>query len=449
MPPAKGRTPPSHERTPRQPGDGHPARTCILSHPRPPPAPPSPSGTIRPGPATTIPPASLPNCRKRIPRSWTAGKRLSLRTRTLQRNPNRSEAEHEVDLLTREFWPWIKGKWDDINNAIHWYKRNRGEWTRQLKNARAAREAEERRQAKPRGPGGQASPGIRAGRGGNRESPALGQQHTGRPRRQVAVGRGAGRPAGEAAPPDLRNMAETNGGRGLPGRPVHSGRPDSLRRGVAGKKNVPRIAEHPGKGGRPRAATAAAGPRRPTAAMTPRWGMMISRGTPQARITNHRITKQGVRTVSEGKAARVAGASVAYAAIRYRNAAKAARKRDESPLRDEVARARAGLLLSAAAAWHPLWLKWRASLGETHLPDAPIPPAKSRMGEVFQASKRFGFAVSQGNQSHTLAGQILRAAERLRRKDYTSIPWRKTPATEDGNRGRQPPRRSDSRATHA
>ena len=59
------------------------------------------------------------------------------------------EAEDEVDLLTREFWPWIKGKWDDINNAIHWYKRNRGEWTRQLKNARAARTAEERNQAKP------------------------------------------------------------------------------------------------------------------------------------------------------------------------------------------------------------------------------------------------------------------------------------------------------------
>ena len=57
--------------------------------------------------------------------------------------------ENEVDVLTREFWPWIKGKWDDINNAIHWYKRNRGEWTRQLKNARAAREAEERRQANP------------------------------------------------------------------------------------------------------------------------------------------------------------------------------------------------------------------------------------------------------------------------------------------------------------
>ena len=46
------------------------------------------------------------------------------------------------------------------------------------------------------------------------------------------------------------------------------------------------------------------------------------RRTPQARITN-----QGVNPVGEGKAARVAGAAVTYAAIRYRNAAKAARKR--------------------------------------------------------------------------------------------------------------------------
>ena len=69
----------------------------------------------------------------------------------LQQDPpeEEQEAEDEVDLLTREFWPWMKGKWDDINNAIHWYKQNRGEWTRQLKNARAARAAEERRQAKP------------------------------------------------------------------------------------------------------------------------------------------------------------------------------------------------------------------------------------------------------------------------------------------------------------
>ena len=73
------------------------------------------------------------------------------------------EAEDEVDLLTREFWPWIKGKWDDINNAIHWYKRNRGEWTRQLKNARAARAAEERRQAKPGDRADRHRPGYEAG----------------------------------------------------------------------------------------------------------------------------------------------------------------------------------------------------------------------------------------------------------------------------------------------
>ena len=47
----------------------------------------------------------------------------------------------------------MKGKWDDINYAINWYKRNRGEWTRQLKNARAARAAEDRKQTEP---GGQA-----------------------------------------------------------------------------------------------------------------------------------------------------------------------------------------------------------------------------------------------------------------------------------------------------
>ena len=119
-----------------------------------------------------------------------------------------------------------------------------------------------------------------------------------------------------------------------------------------------------------------------------------------------------------------------YAAIRYRNAAKAARKRGEIPLKDEVARARAGILLSAAAAWHPPWLKWRVSLGETHRPDSPIPPAQTRLGEVFQASKPFGFALSQGNQPRTPAGEILKAAERLRRKDYTSIPWRKNQAAE-------------------
>ena len=39
-----------------------------------------------------------------------------------------------------------------------------------------------------------------------------------------------------------------------------------------------------------------------------------------------------------------------------------------------------------------------------------------------------GFALSQGNQSHTLAGDILTAAERLRRKDCTPMPWQKTGA---------------------
>ena len=34
--------------------------------------------------------------------------------------------------------------------------------------------------------------------------------------------------------------------------------------------------------------------------MTPRWEMMISSGTPQARITNRRNTNLGVKTVSEG-----------------------------------------------------------------------------------------------------------------------------------------------------
>ena len=49
---------------------------------------------------------------------------------------------------------------------------------------------------------------------------------------------------------------------------------------------------------------------------------------------------------------------------------RAARKRGGTPLKDPAGRARAGILLSAAA-WHPLWLKWRVSLAETHLPDSP------------------------------------------------------------------------------
>ena len=71
--------------------------------------------------------------------------------------------EDEVDVLTREFWPWIKGKWDDINYAIHWYKRNRGEWTRQLKNARTARAAEEHQQAKPEDQADKHRPGYEQG----------------------------------------------------------------------------------------------------------------------------------------------------------------------------------------------------------------------------------------------------------------------------------------------
>ena len=131
--------------------------------------------------------------------------------------------------------------------------------------------------------------------------------------------------------------------------------------------------------------------------------------------------------MGEGRAARKAGGAVRDAAVRYRNAARAARKRGGTPLKDAAARARAGILLSAAA-WHPLWQKRRVSLGETHLPDSPVPPTQTRWGEVFQASKRFGFVLSQGNRSHTMAGGILTAAERLRRKDCTPMPWQKTGA---------------------
>ena len=71
--------------------------------------------------------------------------------------------------------------------------------------------------------------------------------------------------------------------------------------------------------------------------------------------------------MGEGKAARVAGAAVTHAAIRYRNAAKAAR-------------ARAGILLSAAAAWHPPWLKWRVSLGDRTGRIHPSLPRKPAWG---------------------------------------------------------------------
>ena len=108
------------------------------------PSPPRSLGNKPPGPSEDNPPgvtAELPKAH---------GQELDSRETAIAPGLDPpEEAEDEVDLLTREFWPWIKGKWDDINNAIHWYKRNRAEWTRQLKNARAAREAEERKQAKP------------------------------------------------------------------------------------------------------------------------------------------------------------------------------------------------------------------------------------------------------------------------------------------------------------
>ena len=123
--------------------------TAIQSEGAPRPSPDTPGspeslGNEPPGPGEDNPPgvtAELPKAH---------GQELDSRETAIAPDPDPSqEAEDQVDLLTREFWPWIKGRWDDINYAIHWYKRNRGEWTRQLKNARAARAAEERQQAKP------------------------------------------------------------------------------------------------------------------------------------------------------------------------------------------------------------------------------------------------------------------------------------------------------------
>ena len=76
------------KRTPRQPGGGHPERRvtpaipAIPGHSR---LSQSPWGTSLPGPAKTIPPASLPDHHNRMPgnrraRSRIAGRRLSLRT---------------------------------------------------------------------------------------------------------------------------------------------------------------------------------------------------------------------------------------------------------------------------------------------------------------------------------------------------------------------------------
>ena len=241
--------------------------TAILPEAAPPPSPDTPGspeslGNEPPGPSEDNPPgvtAELPE---------PHAQELDSRETAIAPDPyppeEEQEAEDEVDLLTREFWPWIKGRWDDINNAIHWYKRNRGEWTRQLKNARAAREAEERRQAKPGDRADRHRPGYEPGyepRGEKTERvPVWDSSIQADPDARSLWAAVLADLQLQAAPPDLRNMAETHGGRGLPGRPVHSGRPDCLRRGMAGTKDFPHIAERPGKGGRPRAATAAADP---------------------------------------------------------------------------------------------------------------------------------------------------------------------------------------------
>ena len=137
--------------------------TAIPREPAPQPSPDTPGSPESPGnepphPSDDTPPgvpAELPE---------PHAQELDSRETAIAPDLNPPEqAEDEVDLLTREFWPWIKGKWDDINNAIHWYKRNRGEWTRQLKNARAAREAEERRQAKPGDRADRHRPGYETG----------------------------------------------------------------------------------------------------------------------------------------------------------------------------------------------------------------------------------------------------------------------------------------------
>ena len=148
---------------------------AIPPEPAPQPSPDTPGspgslGKEPPGPSDDNPPGVTAEMPEAHPQE------LDSRETTVAPDPGPQEEEQveedEVDLLTREFWPWIKGKWDDINNAIHWYKRNRGEWTRQLKNARAAREAEERRQAKPGDRADRHRPGYEPGyepRGENTE----------------------------------------------------------------------------------------------------------------------------------------------------------------------------------------------------------------------------------------------------------------------------------------
>ena len=121
-----------------------------------------PEAALQPSPDAPDPPESLrnepPKPSEASPTGGTAeppeshGQKLDSRKAAIAPDRDLPEGrEDEVDILTRDFWPWMKGKWDDINYAINWYKRNRGEWTRQLKNARAARAAEDRKQAEPEG----------------------------------------------------------------------------------------------------------------------------------------------------------------------------------------------------------------------------------------------------------------------------------------------------------
>ena len=141
---------------------------AILPDASPPPSPDTPGsleslGNEPPGPSEDNPPGGTAGPPQPHARESQSQELDSRETAIAPDLDPPEEAEDEVDLLTREFWPWIKGKWDDINNAIHWYKRNRGEWTRQLKNARAARTAEERKQAKPEDQADRHRPGYEPG----------------------------------------------------------------------------------------------------------------------------------------------------------------------------------------------------------------------------------------------------------------------------------------------
>ena len=162
-------------------------------------------------------------------------------------------------MLTREFWPWMKGKWDDINYAINWYKRNRGEWTRQLKNARAARAAEDRKQAEPEGQADKHGPEYEQRRDETERIPVWDGSIQPDPGARSLWSAVLGDLQLNLPRSTFEAWLKPTDGRGLPRRPVHSGRPESIRRGMAGTKDVPHIAEHLGKGGRPQAATPVGG----------------------------------------------------------------------------------------------------------------------------------------------------------------------------------------------